>query len=106
VQHALGDGVRTRGTVREILGESAAFFGEAVRWHHPVDEAQDASVCGGRTAPVNTISAAREAPIRDAMRWVPPAYGMPPATASIWPIWLASAAQMRSHPRHTSRAPA
>lgn len=39
MQHALGDGVRTRGTVREILGESAAFFGEAVRWHHPVDEA-------------------------------------------------------------------
>src|SRR6266853_52684 len=67
---------------------------------------QDASVCGGRTTPVNTISAAREAPIRDAMRWVPPAYGMLPATASIWPIWLASAAQMRSQARHTSRAPA
>jgi hypothetical protein len=35
---------------------------------------------------VNTISAARPAPMRDAMRWVPPAYGMPPASTSICPI--------------------
>ena len=37
-------------------------------------------------AAVNTISAARPTPILDAMRWVPPAYVMLPATASICPI--------------------
>jgi hypothetical protein len=57
-------------------------------------------------AAVNTISAARAEPIRDAMRWVPPPYVIPPATASICPIWLPSAAQIRSHARQTSSAPA
>jgi hypothetical protein len=67
---------------------------------------QEASISGGRMAAVNTISAARAAPIRDAMRGVPPAYVMPPANASICPIWLSSAAQIRSHARQTSSAPA
>ncbi len=67
---------------------------------------QDASVSGDRMAAVSTISAARAAPIRDAIRWVPPAYGMLPATASICPIWPPSAAQIGSHERQTSCAPA
>src|SRR6266852_1764457 len=84
VEHSLGRGVSASGAVRQGLSESAEvrLLAGTTRLMRP----HDARISGGRMAAVNTISAARPTPILDAMRCVPPAYVMLPATASICPI--------------------
>ena len=86
VEHSLGRGVSASGAVRQGLSERAALRGETARWNYSVDEAPRRENLWRQDGAVNTISAARPTPILDAMRWVPPAYVMLPATASICPI--------------------